>query len=230
MSKNEDNPLPEAKDAYSFDHNTRELLGMVRVFLAPIEGKYFLPENVVDVSPIGTLRAREKFRLNAEGDAWEIVNDFRRVMLYATATGRIVPNALALGDALPVGVTAEPPPIHSDQEPIRVVWDSKASAWREESDYSRFAVYDKVTGKMAPHLSPGVALPDTLTFVAPPVPAEHTAPEWSEASGAWTLVADYRGTTYWLADGSEHTIEALGVVPPEGAMKQKPDEVISPSE
>jgi hypothetical protein len=34
---------------------------------------------------------------------------------------------------------------------------------------------------------------------------------------AWELVVDNRGTTYWLADKTEHTIQNLGVVVPQGA-------------
>lgn len=227
---NEKNQLPETKDAYSFSESTRELLGVVTVHLSPIEGEYFLPANVVIAAPSGTLGPRQAFRLNTAGDAWEVVDDFRRVMLYNTETGRIVPNTLALGDALPAGITADPPPIHSDQEPIRVVWDSQARAWREEPDYSRFSVYEKASGKPAPRLAAGDALPDTLTLSTPPPQGEHVAPQWDEASASWALVADYRGVTYWLADGSEHAIEALGVTPPENALNYKPAEVDSPAE
>jgi len=224
---NEKNPLPESRDAFSFCEGTRELLGTVQVFLSPIEGEYFLPSNVVIVAPSGDLGPNQAFRLNASGDAWDVVADYRRVMLYDIATARVVPNMLAFGDALPVGVTAVPPPIHSEQAPLRNVWDANAGAWREEPDYSRFVAFDKATGAAAPRLAPGEALPASLTLLQPPPVADHKTPLWHEVSASWELVDDYRGTTYWLADGSEHTIERLGEVPPADALNRSPAEVTS---
>lgn len=40
--------------------------------------------------------------------------------------------------------------------------------------------------------------------------------------GMWTVVADFRGTTYWLADGSEHRIIAIGEMPPADALPSPP--------
>lgn len=39
---------------------------------------------------------------------------------------------------------------------------------------------------------------------------------------AWALVPDWRGHTYWLADGSEHKIEALGEEPSADALDTPP--------
>jgi hypothetical protein len=39
---------------------------------------------------------------------------------------------------------------------------------------------------------------------------------------SWALVPDWRKHTYWLADGSEHTIEALGEEPPADALDAPP--------
>lgn len=222
MSTNENNQLPMAKDGYSFDRVTRELLGTVRVFLAPIEGVYFLPENVVEVAPTAVPGPNQKHRLNAAGDAWEVVADFRRVMLWDTATVRPVLNTLQLGELPPVGVTAVQPAMYDERMPLRNVWGAKAKAWREDPDFSRFAIYDKATGAHAPMLAPGVALPETMTTLSPPMPGDHTGPRWNEVSGAWELVPDYRGFTYWTADGTQHTVDALGVEPPAGYLTLPP--------
>lgn len=42
----------------------------------------------------------------------------------------------------------------------------------------------------------------------------------------WQNVIDHRGWVYWLEDGSEHVISAIGEEPPEGALTEKP--VIEP--
>lgn len=46
-------------------------------------------------------------------------------------------------------------------------------------------------------------------------------------NGSWSLVPDWRGHTYWLSDGSEHTIEALNVSPPADALDTKPNPPLS---
>lgn len=40
---------------------------------------------------------------------------------------------------------------------------------------------------------------------------------------AWSVLADYRGTQYWLADGTSHTIEVVGEEPPTGALDTPPE-------
>lgn len=40
--------------------------------------------------------------------------------------------------------------------------------------------------------------------------------------GAWVLKEDRRGATYWLGDRTKHTIEAIGEVPPDGALDADP--------
>jgi hypothetical protein len=42
------------------------------------------------------------------------------------------------------------------------------------------------------------------------------------SSGAWSVVPDYRGTIYWLPDGSRHEINDLDVVPPQDALFEAP--------
>lgn len=206
--------LPLSKDAYSFDRNTREFLCIVLVYLSPEEGTYHLPPNVVEFAPPTGLGPREAVRLNANGDAWEIVPNFRSVMLWDITTCRPVPNMLQLGEAPASGTTAEPPPLFSDAEPVRNVWNTKARAWQQEPDYSRFTVWWKATGEPAPKMPSGQALPDTLTTQCPPVPGPRQALRWNEEHSTWAFIADFRGFTYWTEDGAKHVIDQLGVIPP----------------
>jgi len=220
-------PLPASKAAYSFDATTREYLGVVEVFLSPLEATYYLPRNVVDIAPPTDLGANACARLNADGTAWEIAPDFRRRMLWDTATCTPVPNTLALGEALPSDVTAEPPPVLSSDTPRMNVWDHDAQAWHQLPDYSRTPVWSKNTGQRVPSLAPRKALPDTLTAIAPPHVSTHQAPRWNAAHEAWEIVPDYRGVTYWTVDGAQHVITELGVEPPAEALTTPPtpDEV-----
>lgn len=39
---------------------------------------------------------------------------------------------------------------------------------------------------------------------------------------AWLVIPDLRGHIYWLADGSCHVVQAVGVALPEGALDQEP--------
>ncbi|KVH51166.1 DUF4376 domain-containing protein [Burkholderia diffusa] len=41
-------------------------------------------------------------------------------------------------------------------------------------------------------------------------------------NGQWQVLPDFRGTTYWLADGSEHTITAIGDAVPPHALTSPP--------
>lgn len=205
--------LPRETYAYSFDLTTREYLREVRVYLNPDDGRYHLPINVVDIAP-PSVGAREAARLNAKGDAWEVVPHFRGVMLWDTATGRPVANTLPLGEVPPAGVTAEPPPMFSDAEPVRNVWNPTTRAWQQEPDYSRFTVWWKAAGERAPTVPSGQVLPDTLTTLPPPAPGPHQAVQWNDAHATWALIADYRGVVYWTADGASHAIHQLGVTPP----------------
>ena len=70
-------------------------------------------------------------------------------------------------------------------------------------------------------LEPDVWLmPANSTLDAPP-PAG--AGEIAVRAGdVWTLMADQRGQRYWLADGSEHVIGAIGETLPDGALDAPP--------
>lgn len=213
--------LPAKKDAYSFDETTREYLGRVEVFLSPLEGTYYLPHNVVAIAP-PSLGVNTCARLNADGTAWEVVPDFRRGMLWDTATGLVVPNTLALGDVPPTTITAEAPPVLRSDAPVMNVWDADARAWHQLPDYSRTPLWSKDTGQHAPALTPREPLPDTLTAIAPPHVGEHQAPRWNAQHAGWDVVADYRGVAYWTADGTHHVITALGEEPPADVLSTPP--------
>lgn len=222
MADNDANNLPASKNAFSFDPTTRGYIGVVRVFLSPLEGVYFLPDNVVECAPPTSLAPFTSCRLNDAGDGWDVVSDYRRVMLYDTGTASPVANTLQLGERPAKHHTAVPPAIHSDQVPSRNVWDKKAGAWREEPDYRRHAVFDKATGRRVPTLKAGVPLGDSLTTLQPPLPEPYRGPRWNEQLASWELVPDYRGVTYWLPDGSAHTITELGVETPVDALSEAP--------
>lgn len=217
-----DTTLPSQKNAFSFDPSTRAYLGAVTVFLSPLEGQYFLPDNVVEFAPPSGLAPNTSCRLNVAGDGWDVVPDFRRVMLYTKANATPVANTLQLGELPPQDVTAVPPAIFSDTVPRRNAWDEAANAWREIPDYSRHHVYDKATGEFVASPAPGAELPDTQTTQMPPPPQKYRAPQWNEASNTWDVVPDFRGVTYWLPDGSEHVVDELGVDLPPFATTEPP--------
>ncbi|WP_300067692.1 hypothetical protein [uncultured Ruegeria sp.] len=64
-------------------------------------------------------------------------------------------------------------------------------------------------------------LPADATLIAPPDTGENQVAVW--ADDAWTIQPDYRGTEYWLADGSHHTIIEIGVEPPADALDEEPE-------
>ena len=225
MSNSDTLELPSSKHAYSFDEVTREWLGLVEVFLSPLEGRYYLPRNVVDIAPPTIPDPHQRARLNDDGTAWDIVPDFRRVMLWDTTTGLPVANALALSDTLPEGVTAEAPPVFSAHEPLQNVWDHDAHAWRQVPDYSRTPVWSKATAQRVASPIPGEALPDALTTLAPPSIGPHQAARWNTQRDHWERVADFRGFVYWTADGAQHVIDQLGIEPPDGYLTSPPDDV-----
>lgn len=70
-------------------------------------------------------------------------------------------------------------------------------------------------------LTPGAYLvPGGCVGTPPPSLAANECAHWS--GGAWSKRPDHRGTVYWLADGSEHTVTERGVALPVGALTTKP--------
>ena len=69
-------------------------------------------------------------------------------------------------------------------------------------------------------LESGVWLtPAHATALEPPLAGTDQAAIFK--SGAWEIVADHRGKTYWIA-GQQHQIDQLGAVPPAGSTPDKP--------
>lgn len=78
-------------------------------------------------------------------------------------------------------------------------------------------------------LKPGSYLmPALATTAQPPVTGANQAAIYQPATNDWTVVPDYRGHKYWLADRSEHTITELTVEPPIDALDALP--AFTPSE
>ena len=70
-------------------------------------------------------------------------------------------------------------------------------------------------------LEPGVFLiPGGCKAVAPPAVSANQAARF--ADGAWTVVPDFNGTTYWLADGTQHTMSERGIDLPADALLAEP--------
>jgi hypothetical protein len=77
----------------------------------------------------------------------------------------------------------------------------------------------------------GVADPDPLEpgkFLVPayattdPIPATGENQTAVRVRQAWQVLADHRGLHYWLADGSDHYISAIGDEPPANALTTEP--------
>jgi hypothetical protein len=70
-------------------------------------------------------------------------------------------------------------------------------------------------------LEPGAYLmPAHSTDLAPPVPPRHMVAVFR--SGRWDAEEDHRGKTYWLADGTRHTVSTIGPMPAEALDKAPP--------
>lgn len=71
-------------------------------------------------------------------------------------------------------------------------------------------------------LEPGrFLIPAHATEMEPPAAGDHEVAVFN--GSAWTLMPDFRGTEYWLEDGSKHAISAIGDVVPEGASLTEPE-------
>ncbi|GLQ93454.1 phage tail protein [Dyella acidisoli] len=213
--------LPQTKCAFTFCTKTREYLGELEAYLAPLEGTYPLPNNAVFVEPGADPGLQKARRLTQDGNAWEVVDDFRFIMLWDTSTAHPMPNTLTLGEMPPQGVTHLPPPAYGVQDYKCPAWDAEANAWIAAPDYSRCTLWTKATAQRTSSLLPGVALPDTLTTLQPPM-GEHVRAMWNDAAQAWDAVLDYRGFRYWTKDGVLHEIKELGEVPENNFLTEPP--------
>lgn len=217
-----DTNLPLTKRAYIFCTKTREYLGELDAYLSPLEGTYPLPSNVVFVEPGPDPGPRKARRLKQDGSAWEVIDDFRYIMLWDTSTAQPVSNALALGETPPAGTTHLPPPTFEVRDHKCAAWDTDLHAWIAAPDYSRSVLWTKASAQRALPLAPGSALPDTLTTQQPPR-GDHICAVWNAARDDWDAVPDYRGQVYWTEDGMPHEITELGVEPPSPFSPTLPD-------
>ncbi|MCC4622397.1 phage tail protein [Xanthomonas cassavae CFBP 4642] len=180
--------LPRTSTAYAFDPTTGEFTGPVVVYLSELEGRYPLPPNTVSTTPAPPAGPYQRHRLSPAKGTWEVVPDYRGVVLYSTDNAMPVANTLALGDALPAGCTTSQPITFLPGDFRRNVWDDARASWRADPDYSAALVWEKATGAIAPRLAAGIALPGQLTTVAPPRLVEGTL-QWDEASQGWIVQA-----------------------------------------
>lgn len=63
-------------------------------------------------------------------------------------------------------------------------------------------------------------VPGHSTTVAPPEFGTNQCAVFNGES--WLVTHDYRGKRYWLSDGGEYEIVAIGVEPPHGALFERP--------
>ncbi|SAL70738.1 hypothetical protein AWB71_04307 [Caballeronia peredens] len=106
---------------------------------------------------------------------------------------------------LPPGVTPVEPP---QFDPATSVAIFAEGAWTVES--------------LAPPSQPETMLAAPTLAAAENRPAVETNQIAVIGDGQWKVRADFRGTTYWLTDGTQHVIEAIGETPPEGALFEPP--------
>lgn len=72
-------------------------------------------------------------------------------------------------------------------------------------------------------LEPGVFLiPAFATELQQPEASSNQIPVFNGTG--WELLSDYRGSEYWLPDGSHHVIRDIGVAPPEDALFEEPEQ------
>jgi len=61
-------------------------------------------------------------------------------------------------------------------------------------------------------------IPANATLIPPPVAGENEKPVFDPATDKWIVAADFRGTTYYLADGTKIEVAELGIAVPENAI------------
>lgn len=84
-------------------------------------------------------------------------------------------------------------------------------------DYSTHELIGVTDADPSPAEPGEYLVPGNGTLIAAPTVAANEAAVFDPCALTWSVVPDFRGTTYWLSDGSEHAITALGVAVPAGA-------------
>jgi hypothetical protein len=192
--------LKEKHETYghSYDGVTGLYLLPVRIY-PEADGACPLPDCTVDFPPAMNHGVHQAWRINAQRKAWEVVSDYRGVMLWDKASVQPVANLLGLGELPGQDVTVIPPIAVEPGRPVRNRWDYTLNAWVLEPDYSQRPLWKKASAEPAAPLSAGEALPDSLTTVAPP---HHEMGPWrfNDASGGWEKRPDGRGGSSSLTD------------------------------
>ena len=94
-------------------------------------------------------------------------------------------------------------------------------ATRTVYEYDEAGLYTgETTAEPSPREKDVWLIPANATELEPPVTGEHECAVFR--NGRWSVRYDYRGTTYWLPDGTEHTITETGMIVPEGALTEPP--------
>ncbi len=177
----------EPRFAHSYDPHTRAYMGKVRLQPSP-DGAWNLPDFTVDVAPRQPAVEYQALRLIDDGSRWEPVADFRNCMLWDTRTAMAVPNQLALGEPLPRDVTLSEPFKLDGTTAQCNSWNASRREWTLLPDYSTRPLWNKHDASFATPLLRGIALPSTVTDVAPP--GDRNDPiTFDEASAAWVIVA-----------------------------------------
>lgn len=76
------------------------------------------------------------------------------------------------------------------------------------------------TARPDPMVDGRFLIPAGCVTVEPPQLGPFQAAQY--VNGAWQVLTDYRGTSYWLPDGSKHTIVDVGQAPPDNALNAPP--------
>lgn len=88
--------------------------------------------------------------------------------------------------------------------------------------------YDPETGIHSGNMTAQESPREPCVYLIPANCTSQKTPEIGEHECAvfenekWLIKPNWRGVTYWLPDGTEHTIDAIDVVPPENALFEKP--------
>jgi hypothetical protein len=95
--------------------------------------------------------------------------------------------------------------------------------------YDENGIYTgETTAQESPREPSLYLMPPNTTAKIPPEIGDHECAIFGNES--WDIKPDYRDVTYWLPDGTEHTIDAIDVVPPENALYEKPTIPLTPDE
>jgi len=102
--------------------------------------------------------------------------------------------------------------LHDERESISAyVWD------RKTSEFVGMILADPDPMDLDNWIKPFCS-----SFDAPPDVIVNQAVLRDVGNNKWLIEKDFRGTDYWLVDGSKHTITKLGQALPEGALLEEP--------